>query len=80
MCSIVSADTSAHVHDVTGTWEFVTGVSAESVSAGVSSESSVSASTFAPTAADSDSRFEPSFFLPLSPWYLPTWFHHQSVL
>ena len=54
MCSIVSADTSAHVHDVTGTWEFVTGVSAESVSAGVSSESSVSASTFAPTAADSD--------------------------
>ena len=75
MCSIVSADTSAHVHDVTGTWEFVTGVSAESVSAGVSSESS----TFAPTAADSDSCFEPSFF-PLSPWYLPTWFHHQSVL
>ena len=77
MCSIVSADTSAHVHDVTGTWEFVTGVSAESsVSAEVSSESS----TFAPTAADSDSIFEPSFFLPLSPWYLPTWFHHQSVL
>ena len=75
MCSIVSADTSAHVHDVTGTWEFVTGVSAE-VS---SSESSVSASTFAPTAADSDSCFIPSFF-PLSPWYLPTWFHHQSVL
>ena len=71
MCSIVSADTSAHVHDVTGTWEFVTGVSAESVSAGVSSASS----TFAPTAADSDASF-----FPLSPWYLPTWFHHQSVL
>ena len=78
MCSIVSALTSDQVHEDTGKADASADESADfSVPSAAASSASPTAAVSASTELGRRSSFESAF---RCCWYLPTWFHHQSVL